>query len=86
MLRFQWDSLRRGDRLLVHDAATPHLGLRPAEVVCLDTTPTGYDVGVRYTDGADAGTVVRPGRFAVHFDPISDESACWRCEELPLAG
>lgn len=86
MLRFQWDSLRRGDRILVHDAAQPHLGLRPAEVVFPHTAASGDDVGARYSNGPDAGTVVRPGRFAVHFDPITDESACWRCDELPLAG
>ena len=85
MLRFQWDSLRRGDHILVHDAARPDLGLRSADVVMVDTTRRGHDLAVRYTDGGDAGLVVRPGRFASHFDPVSDEAACWRCEEL-LAG
>ena len=75
MLRFQWDSLRRGDHILVHDASRPDLGLRAAEVVLIDTQ----------ADGGDAGPVVRPGRFAVHVDPVGEETACWRCAELPLA-
>ena len=85
MLRFQWDSLRRGDLVLVHDAAGP---------TCADAGrhrsrrhPTGRpDVPVRYTDGADAGEVVRPGRFATHFDPLDDEGDCWRCHDLLEAG
>ena len=85
MLRFQWDSLRRGDRILVHDASRPDLGLRSAEVVLIDTRADGSAVGVRYSDGGDAGRVVRPGRFAVHVDPVSEETRCWRCAALPLA-
>jgi len=85
MLRFQWDSLRRGDHILVHDVSRPDLGLRPADVVMVDTSRSGNDLAVRYTDGADAGLVVRPGRFASHFDPVSEQDACWRCEEIPLA-
>ncbi|MET0143899.1 MAG: hypothetical protein ABW122_06905 [Ilumatobacteraceae bacterium] len=81
MLRFQWDALRRGDHILVHDPARPDLGLRPAEVVLVDTRPSGHDVAARYTDGDDSGRVVRPGRFAVHFDPAGQQDDCWRCGE-----
>lgn len=85
MLRFQWDALRRGDHILVHDVDRPDLGLRPAEVVMVDSARRGNDLAVRYTDGVDVGHVVRPGRFASHFDPLSDEAACWRCEDLAAA-
>jgi hypothetical protein len=84
MLRFQWDSLRRGDHILVHDSAQQDLDLRPAVVVLVDASRRGHRLAVRYTDGPDRGHVVRPGRFATHFDPISDETACWRCEDLAL--
>ncbi len=80
MLRFQWDSLRRGDHVLVHDPAKPDLGLRPGVVTLVDATGR-RDVAVRYTDGPDAGRIVRPGRFAIHPDPLSDVNACWRCAE-----
>ena len=82
MLRFQWDSLRRGDHVLVHDAARADLGLRPGDVMLVDTRPSGHDVAVRFTDGPDSGQVVRPGRFATHFDPVDDAGTCWRCAEL----
>ena len=85
MLRFQWDSLRRGDRILVHDRARSDLGLRPAEVVLVDTTGGRHDIGARLTDGDDAGRVVRPGRFAVHHDPVDSPADCWRCAEQSMA-
>ena len=81
MRGFQWDSLRRGDHVLVHDAATPDLRLRPGIVALLDATGRRRDVAIRYTDGADAGSVVRPGRFATHYDPLTDADSCWRCAE-----
>jgi hypothetical protein len=81
MLRFQWDSLRRGDHVLVHDVRTADLGLRPAVVELVDTGGSHHDVAVRYSDGPDAGRIVRPGRFATHPDPLSDAVDCWRCAE-----
>jgi hypothetical protein len=81
MLRFQWDSLRRGDHVLVHDARCADLGLRPAVVTLIDAAGSRRDIAVRYSDGPDAGRVIRPGRFAIHTDPVSDVSDCWRCAE-----
>jgi len=81
MLRFQWDSLRRGDHVLVHDVASPDLHLRPAVVALVDTAGSRCDVGVRFTDGSNESRVVRPGRFATHRDPLTDAADCWRCVE-----
>jgi hypothetical protein len=87
MLRFQWDSLRRGDHILVHDVGSADLGLRPAIVELLDSTGPRRDIAVRYTDGPDAGRVVRPGRFASHPAPLTDAdlAACWRCLDVVAA-
>jgi hypothetical protein len=85
MLRFQWDSLRRGDHVLVHDVRRADLGLRPGVVELVDTGGGRHDVGVRYSDGVDAGRVVRPGRFATHPDPRVDDGDCWRCAEVQAA-
>ena len=85
MLRFQWDSLRRGDHILVHDVHAVDLGLRPAIVELVDSSGPRRDIAARYTDGADAGRVVRPGRFASHPDPLTDEADCWRCAEVASA-
>ena len=87
MLRFQWDSLRRGDHLLVRDVGSPDPGLRPAVVELVDSSHGGRDIAVRYTNGPDAGRVVRPGRFATHPDPLADAdlAASWRWIEATAA-
>jgi hypothetical protein len=86
MLRFQWDSLRRGDHILFHDAGTADLTLRPAVVALVDSTGR-REVAVRCADGPDAGRVVRPGRFASHIVPLADAdvAACWRCTDASAA-
>jgi hypothetical protein len=82
MLRFQWNALRRGDHVLVHDVDDPKLALRAGVVDLIDTRRSGRDVAIRYTTGTRAPRPVRPGRFAVHFDPIDDDGDdCWRCNE-----
>ena len=77
MLKFQWNALRRGDRVLVHDVDHAELALRPGVVTLVDTQPSGHDVAVRYTTGTVR--TVRPSRFAVHLDPFDDGDGCWRC-------
>lgn len=79
MRKFHWNALRRGDHVLVHDANDAHLGLRAGVVTVVDTRRGGHDVGVRFTTGTSNVHTVRPGRFAVHFDPIDDDDDCWRC-------
>ena len=86
MQRFEWDSLRRGDHPLVHDSRVADLGLRPAVVALVDTAGSRHDVAVRYSNGPDAGRVVRPGRFATHHDPLTDAADCWRCRRRRLVG
>jgi hypothetical protein len=96
MLRFQWDSLRRGDHILVHDVrsvelglrpAVVELGLRPAVVELVDSTGPRRDIAVRYIDGPDAGRVVRPGRFASHPAALDDADlgALSRCVDAIAA-
>ncbi len=82
MLKFQWNALRTGDHVLVHDVDDPKLALRAGVVALIDTRRSGRDVAIRYTTGTLR--LVRPGRFAVHFDPIDDDGdGCWRCNENP---
>jgi hypothetical protein len=82
MLQFQWNALRRGDHVLVHDASDAHLGLTAGVVTLIDVHPTGHDVSVRLMAGTPTTRVVQPGRFAVHLDPIDDDD-CWRCSDNP---
>ena len=78
MLIFQWDGLRRGDTVFVHDAGGADLGLRAGVVTVVDARPFGNDVGIRLTPGTATGPVVRPARFAVHHAAVDDHD-CWRC-------
>ena len=78
MLKFQWNALRRGDTVFVHDAADADLGLRAGIVTVVDARPSGHDVGIRLTTRNPPGPVVRPGRFAVHLAAVDDHD-CWRC-------
>jgi hypothetical protein len=83
MLRFEWNSLRVGDAVLVHDA----MGRYPAAAGTVVTveTKTGRHrangVGVRV--GADDGhRVLWPSFLAVHHDPYDPLQGCWRCAGL----
>lgn len=78
MLVFQWNALRVGDHVLVHDDRTPDLHLRDGVVTIVQTFPyRANDVAVRL-DG-DTGVVVHPRRQAVHVDQAHARDDCWRC-------
>ena len=80
MLKFQWDALRRGDAVFVHDASDANLDLRAGVVRLVDVRPSGHDVGIRLATGTRTGSVVRPGRFSVHLAAGEDHD-CWRCSD-----
>lgn len=80
MLKFQWDALRRGDTVFVHDAGDADPGLRAGVVTLVDVSPSGHGVGIRLTTGTRTGSVVRPGRFAVHL-AAGEHHDCWRCSD-----
>jgi hypothetical protein len=83
VLQFQWNALRRGDHVLVHDASDSNLALTAGVVTLVDVDPSGHDVGVRLMAGTPTTHVVHPGRFAVHLDPVDDDVDCWRCSDNP---
>ena len=60
MLKFQWDALRRGDTVFVHDASDADLGLRAGVVTLVDVGPPGHDVGIRLTTGTPTGPSFDP--------------------------
>jgi hypothetical protein len=80
MLQFQWNALRRGDVVSFHDASDADLGLRTGVVALIDVHRSGHDVAIRFTTGTRTGSVVRPGRFAVHLAAGRNDD-CWRCRE-----
>ena len=82
MLRLQWNALKRGDRVLVHDDADISLRLVPGIVAMVQTARGSNDAGVRLTGGGSQRAVVRPSRLSVHLDPRDVSEGCWRCDAI----
>lgn len=80
MLKFQWNALRRGDPVFVHDDSEPDLGPRAGVITLIDVRPRGPDVGTRLTTGTPTAPIVRPGRFAVQLATMIDDDS-WRCTD-----
>ena len=74
MLTFEWNALRAGDHVMVHDDNDPNLTLHEG-VVWIVQTRAGApnDVTMRVD-----GTLWRARRDAVHLLPL-DRRGCWRC-------
>jgi hypothetical protein len=78
MLRFQWNSLRTGDAVTVHDDLDPDLALWEEVVKLVETRPWDInDVAIRSDKHNQIS--VRPPLHAVHLLPL-DTRSCWRCE------
>jgi hypothetical protein len=78
MLVFQWNALRVGDHVLVHDDGATAFGLHGGVVAIVQTYPhEPNDVAIRLGD--DAGVVLHPRRHAVHVDSAEARRDCWRC-------
>lgn len=78
MLAFQWNALKCGDPVLVHDDDSPGLDIHDGVVTIVETRRGGSNqVGIRI--GA-TGKIVRPRRHAVHQLPPDRRFSCWRCD------
>lgn len=78
MLQLQWNALRAGDRVLVHDDL--NLGLAPSEGLVTFVTTRSHqpnDIAIRILT---SGKVVTPRRHAVHLMPLDPRMPCWRCD------
>ena len=74
MLSFQWNALRVGDRVLVHDDNDPNLTLHSGTVAIVESRKrAANDVAIRVD-----GRVRRVRRHGVHLVPF-DQTGCWRC-------
>ena len=81
MLLFQWNALRVGDRVMVHDDRDPVFELHEGAVRIVQTRqPGANEVGVRLDDPASG--IVRPRRHAVHLLPTDRRFPCWRCDTI----
>ena len=78
MMKLEWNALRVGDKVLVHDATDPDC--RSCRDRCLVQTMSGSnDIGVRST--AVAMTSFGPAA-CVHLDPLDLAEECWRCDAI----
>ena len=87
MLKFQWNALRIGDCVQVHDDSAAECRLIGGTVVTIETNRSKHaanSVSIRVID-VEGSRVVLPSYFAVHLDPIHVDEDCWRCEELAKA-
>ena len=82
MLNMDWNALRSGDNVLVHDPRSPEMALTTGVVVVFDRLKRTNGVGIRLAakDGQDL--VLWPSRLVVHPDPRDPTEPCWRCQEL----
>jgi hypothetical protein len=82
---FQWNALRRGHRVTVHDPASPAMSLLAGTVAIVDVVPgrgRSNRVGVRVAGPDGTTRVIRPSPFTAHLDPDDSSEPCWRCEEI----
>ena len=79
MFEFQWNALRTGDRVAVHDDLNAGFELSHGIVHIVETRSHAVnDVAIRLDNPAAA--VQHPRRHAVHLLPLDDRPPCWRCE------
>jgi len=82
MLRLEWNALRVGDKVLVHDAGNADLRLVPGVVAMVESAKGSSDIGIRIGTADDVRRVVRPRRLAVHVNPVDPTQCCWRCDAI----
>lgn len=81
MLRLEWNALRVGDRVLVHDTTKGGDTLAPGTVAMITMQRSSNGVGIRISR-AGAGYILWPSELAVHHDPRSPDRPCWRCQTI----
>jgi hypothetical protein len=80
MLRLQWNALRVGDHVLVHDVDNARLALTAGVVTLVQPASGSNEVEIRLSGRRPASSrVVSPQRLAVHMDPPALDEGCWRC-------
>lgn len=89
MLRFDWDSLRTGDRVVLHDDPFgSDLRLVEGTVIMVERRSgrrSANGVGIRIPLADGRRGIVWPSRLAVHADPPDPAESCWRCASLAPA-
>ena len=85
MLKFEWNALRLGDVVEVHDDRTAASALTAGKVAMIEVKRGRRalnGVGIRVAD-VDGSRVVWPSYLAVHRVPVAPGDDCWRCAPEP---
>jgi hypothetical protein len=80
MIRLQWNALRVGQHVLVHDETEAGMPLVPGRVATVQAASGSNVVAIRIPSTRGPSKVVHPPRLAVHLDELDPEAHCWRCE------
>jgi hypothetical protein len=82
MMLSEWNALKTGNKVLVHEERAQHLSaLTKGVVLSVTPAPRANNVGIRVTtDGEDV--VLWPPHMTVHPDPINLSETCWRCDRF----
>jgi len=83
---FEWDALRVGDPVLVHDdlSTIEDFPLFGGTVATVDGLSRPHGVSIRLTAATSpARSIVRPLPMQVHPDPRDPAEPCWRCQWKP---
>lgn len=75
----EWNALRVGDQVLVHDDLDPAMALSPGVVATIRTRTASNDLAIRVSDSGGKSAVVSPRRLAVHLQQLDPDELCWRC-------
>ena len=79
MFEFQWNALRVGDRVAVHEDLDAGFELSHGIVHIVETRSHAVNaVAIRLDNGQSANQ--HPVRHAVHLLPLNGRPPCWRCE------
>jgi hypothetical protein len=80
MNRPEWNALRVGQHVLVHDESDPASPLMPGRVTEVEPARGFNAVTIRVSPLGERTRIVQPSRLAVHLDSSDPIESCRRCE------
>jgi len=80
MNRPEWNALRVGTHVLVHDESDPTSPLVPGRVTAVEPSRGFNSVTIRVSPPGEPTRMVQPPRLAVHLDSGEPVESCRRCE------
>jgi uncharacterized protein YwbE len=85
VLTLEWNALREGDKVVVHDQDKKERAPKRGVVALIDTESHIHGVGIRTANANGTNVIVWPSYLAVHRDPRDQAEPCWRCQALAEA-